>query len=152
AQDAQLLSDRRWYVAEITLAQQAWKEAQVASMLKRLDVLASRPAAAPDLRGFEWYYLQRLSRPDLGTLRGHRLPRRRVLFSPDGHRLASAGGEHGKPGEIRVWDLAKDREILTLRAEAGPVWSVAFSPDGRRLAAACGPWSKAGEVKVWDVT
>ena len=58
---------------------------------------ARRPPRAaprrPDLRGFEWYYLQRLCHLDLRTLRGHAEPVHAVAFSPDGRLVASGGGD-----------------------------------------------------------
>jgi WD40 repeat protein/tRNA A-37 threonylcarbamoyl transferase component Bud32 len=150
AQVARLESDRRWYVAEITLAQRAWQEGRIAALRQRLDRLTSRRSGARELRGFEWYYLRRLTRLDLDTLRGHRVPLRSVAFSPDGRHLATAGGEPGQPGEIKVWDLETREKLLSLRCDIGPVWSLAFSPDGRRLVTA-GASSRAGQVKVWNV-
>ena len=50
-----------------------------------------RPKAGEtDLRGFEWYYLDRLCHADLLTLKGH-TGSHSVAYSPDGKRLASAG-------------------------------------------------------------
>ncbi len=77
-----------------------------------------------------------------------------VAFSPDGTRLASAGGAWGttRPGEVKVWDAATGRELADLRGHTGPVMGVAFSPDGTRLASCCAAWDspRRGEVKVWD--
>jgi WD40 repeat protein/tRNA A-37 threonylcarbamoyl transferase component Bud32/tetratricopeptide (TPR) repeat protein len=69
-----------------------------------------------------------------------------VCFSPDGRRLASAGGERNKPGEVKVWDARTGQEQLTLKGHTGYVNGVCFSPDGRRLASA----SNDRTVKVWD--
>jgi WD40 repeat protein/tRNA A-37 threonylcarbamoyl transferase component Bud32 len=149
ARAARLLSDRRWYVNEITLARQAWQGARMAELRERLARLVPAQSDAEDLRGFEWYYLQRLRRLDLGTFRGHTLAVRSVAFSPDGRRLATAGGQAGKPGEVKVWDLATGQELFACSGPAGPFWSLAFSPDGRRLAVG-GSAGKGGEVKVWD--
>jgi WD40 repeat protein/serine/threonine protein kinase len=60
-----------------------------------------------------------------------------VAFSPDGKRLACAGG-----GEGKVWDAQTGQELLTFK---GGGFSVAFSPDGKRLASPA--WET---VKVWD--
>ena len=56
---------------------------------------------------------------EITTLRGHSGYVWRVAFSPDGKRLASGGG-HSAKGEVKVWDLAANREmrLRDLRAEA----------------------------------
>ncbi len=52
-----------------------------------------------------------------------------MAFSPDGHRLASAGRE------VTIWDAPAAREVCTLSGIAvADVESLAFSPDGRIVA------------------
>jgi WD40 repeat protein len=56
------------------------------------------------------------------------------------------------PGEVKVWDTADGRELLSVPGKAATRWdaalnSVAFSPDGRRLAFADGR-----TVRVCDAT
>ncbi len=94
--------------------------------------------------------MRRLCRLEMLTLPGHVVPVRGVAFSPDGRRLASAGGNYGESGEVKVWDMATGRELLCLRGHKDLVSCVAFSPDGRRLASANGGVYTPGEIKIWD--
>jgi WD40 repeat protein/tRNA A-37 threonylcarbamoyl transferase component Bud32 len=82
-------------------------------------------------------------------LRGHSGCVWGVAFSPDGKRLASAGGSYmGKtPGEVKIWDMHTAQELCTLRGHTQVVFGVSFSLDGRRLATA----GRDG-LKIWDGT
>ena len=155
AREARLLSDRRWYAAELGLAQQEWEKGLVPTLLKRLDALRVQNADAPDLRGFEWHYLQRLCHLDQRTLSRGGEPVHSVAFSPDGRLLASGGGNYTAPGMIVIWDAATGRALRSWAGHAECVHSLTFSPDGKRLASAGGLsagglFNLAGEVKLWD--
>jgi WD40 repeat protein/serine/threonine protein kinase len=150
AQEEKARSDRRWYAAEMNLAEKAWEEAQIPTLRQRLAAFEPQGPDAPDLRGFEWYYLQRVCRLDLLTLPAHAAPVRSVAYSPDGRRLASASGAYNQPGEVKVWDTMTGRELLCLRGHPDLVSCVAFSPDGQRLAAANGGVYTPGEIKIWS--
>jgi WD40 repeat protein len=79
----------------------------------------------------------------LHQLEGHRTWVRSVTFSPDGQRLASAGGD----GTVGLWDVATGECLQIWAAHHSPVQAVAFSPDGQRLAS--GSWDRT--VKLWDI-
>ena len=66
-----------------------------------------------------------------------------VAFSPDRRLLAISQVS----GDIRLWDLALNRERTLLRGHVQQVGDVNFSPDGRSLASS----GKDGTVRVWDV-
>jgi WD40 repeat protein len=76
-----------------------------------------------------------------------------VAFSPDGKRIASAGGEQLAAGrsEITIWDAATGKVERRLEGHAAPVACVAFSPDGKYLASAEDQKGLSeGTVKVWE--
>jgi WD40 repeat protein len=85
---------------------------------------------------------------------GHKSDVYRVLFSPDGKRLATAGAN----GNVCIWELRKsrpgqDKLPLTLlptqsvTGHAGAVLGMDFSPDGRYLAYG----GSDGTTRVWAV-
>ena len=70
-------------------------------------------------------------------------------FSPDGSRIAYAGGCHfwtkSQDTTVRIWDLATG-ETKRLEGHAQEVSCVAWSPDGSLLVS-CG-WD--GSIRAWD--
>ncbi len=60
-----------------------------------------------------------------------------VSFSPDGAKLAVAGGLPGRMGEIQVWNVAKQTLDLSLPVTYDTVYGVSWSPDGSKLAFGC---------------
>ncbi|HTK78560.1 MAG TPA: WD40 repeat domain-containing protein [Gemmataceae bacterium] len=73
-----------------------------------------------------------------------------VAFSPDGARLATAGGiykgrRRWETGEIRIWDPKTKACLVAFAGHPTGVTGLAFSPDGKRLVSA-----STDGVKVWD--
>jgi WD40 repeat protein len=69
-----------------------------------------------------------------------------LAFSPDGQRIAAAGGSWDH-GQVIIWDVLTGKKLHTLEGHALMVNSIAFSPDGSRLASG----SNDGTIKLWDV-
>src|SRR5262249_1475166 len=133
ANDQKKEAQTNLYVAHMNLAQVHWENANMSHVIELLDLYRSPSTRSNGLRGWEWYYQDRLCHPELRTLNGHTFgPTRRVLFSPDGTRLALASGS----STVKIWDIASGQEVQTLKGHTDG--GVSFSPDGRRLASAGG--------------
>jgi WD40 repeat protein/serine/threonine protein kinase len=95
-------------------------------------LLAAWEHHRPDLRGWEWYYLNGLCHAEILTIQAERSELCSVAWSPDGTLLATGGAE----GTVKIWDALSGRQTACLRGHTGDVRAVAWSPDGRRLASA----------------
>ncbi len=84
------------------------------------------------------------------TLDDHADLIRAVAFSPDGTRLAAAGGPAGRYGEIKIWDVTAStpKLVSTIQGHRDSILAIAFSPDGATIAS--GSYDKL--VKLWNVS
>ncbi len=128
------------YAAKLNLAERDWQDANLAAVRRHLEE-TSPPPGKTDLRGFEWYYLDRLCRAQGRTLPEHSHVVTSVAYSPDGRRVASASWD----GTINLSDAATGQLIRTIRTSAD-IYGVVFHPDGTRLASA----GKNQVVTLWD--
>jgi WD40 repeat protein len=75
---------------------------------------------------------QALSGDELLSIEDRTAMFERVVFSPDGRRLATSGWD----GTVKLWDVSTGREVLTLRGHSDRVWGLNFSPSGDALVSA----------------
>ena len=137
------------YYAQMHLAQQTWREHRGLPHMRELLANWLPRDAAPDRRGWEWFYVNSLPYQDLRTLTeggpGDRPTA--VAWHVATKRLAEGTAD----GVIRVWDVDRERTTLILKAPAPavPWWGLrwlGWSPDGGKLAAG----GNDGTVHVWE--
>src|SRR5262249_41373435 len=102
ARDERQAGRHSLYAAHIPLAHRAWRDAQIGQMRDLLDGEGCRSMRPddPDLRGWEWYYLNGLCHKDDFTLKGED-SFCSVSFSPGARLVASGSWDRS----VRVWNL-----------------------------------------------
>jgi hypothetical protein len=83
----------------------------------------------------------------IATLPGHADVVRALAFTPDGTKLAAAGGLPARSGEIKIWDLQTHRLLETMTGHKDCIYSVAISPDGKLVAS--GSYDKL--ILLWEI-
>jgi WD40 repeat protein/serine/threonine protein kinase len=137
------------YLGDMLLAERAWSESYAGHAGQLLDSWAPGPGK-PDLRNWEWYYLDRQRHSALKTLQVPGLHINALALSPDGSRVVtSAHGEAASRG-LKVWDTQTGALVFALDGHTGRNGGVAYSPDGTLIASASGTSLIPGEVKLWD--
>ena len=77
------------------------------------------------------------------TLTGHSDSVLSAAYSSDSRYLVSGSGDN----TIKIWEVAKGKELRTLTGHSSGVYSVVYSPDGRYLASGSGD----NTIKIWEV-
>jgi class 3 adenylate cyclase len=143
AQQARARERSLRYFYSVLGAHRAWSDRAPALMQ---DMLRRAP---PELRDWEWYYLNGLAHADLCTLTGHTGEVLSVAFSPEDDYLASGSRDQ----TVKLWDVgdvSRVKELCALKGPmAGPVSGVAFARRNGRLVLAAASGKKAF---LWDVS
>src|SRR4051794_39609448 len=69
------------------------------------------------------------------TLEGHKEEIRGLVFTPNGKKLISCSGKDKDAGEVKIWDLAAGKELLSVDQKSG-VNCVAVAADGKTFSLA----------------
>ncbi len=133
---------RHYYAVDLSQAFHLIRTNQVAEAVELLSRHRHQPGRA-DTRGFEWYFLWRLSHVGRPALAGHQGEVYHAVFSRDGQSLASCSGDR----TVRLWDVPTGHERLVIAGHSDDINWVSFSPDGLSLATA----SDDQTVRLWDV-
>src|SRR5262249_9023741 len=149
------------YFARANLIQAAWEADDVARMRELLDQQRPGPGER-DLRGFEWYYRDRLSHAELRTVglgpRVFACPY--AALGRDGTRFVAVvqSSQPDRLGRgsfetmLRQWDAATGKELHSVQPPSGnDSWdgaNVVMSPDSTRFVRASGDPPR--DVAVWD--
>ncbi len=144
-------ADRSLYSGSIDRARLERQSANIAES----DAILDR--CEPARRGWEWHFLKGLNHAELLNLSGHGEGAwiESVAYSPDGKRIATAGGgdpfyrnrgQTARPGTVVIWDAESGRPEFTLREHKHLLSQVAFSPGGRLWGSA----SLDGTIKIHE--
>jgi mono/diheme cytochrome c family protein/DNA-binding beta-propeller fold protein YncE len=60
-----------------------------------------------------------------------------IAFSPDGDKLAAAGGSPGRFGEIQIWNHKTERLTFSAPFTFDTLYGASWSPDGKMVAFGC---------------
>ena len=60
-----------------------------------------------------------------------------IAFSPDGNKLAAAGGSPGRFGEVQIWAFKNERLTMSAPFTFDTLYGVSWSPDSKMIAFGC---------------
>ena len=141
AENAALEVQRHLYISDINLAKQAWD----AGNIRRMRELLNRHFpndGSKDIRGFDWFYLWRISHLEQLLLRPHADGVSSAGYSNNGKIFVSNGLER----TIKVWDAYERRVINTLTPKYGRNFASTISPDSTMLA-----YGNGSRITLWNL-
>lgn len=129
------------YVAAMHQVEMAWRAGDTVEFSRLLDQQV--PAAGEsEVRGFEWFLLDRLYRPRSLQLPQRTAAIRCIGYSPDGRWLAAAGD----PGQLQAIEAASGRVVASWLSLTS-VRDLAFSPEADRFASV----GDDGDLRLYPV-
>lgn len=136
------------YAADMASAGVAWHQRYIPGVREMLDRYATPNKNADgsseeDLRGFEWYFLDRQTRASASSLLyENKEPLYVIQFMPGGKEFLTAG----KDGIVRWHDSRTGAVVQSLESKQREVNCVSYNPSRMQFATA----SDDGTVKIWN--
>lgn len=134
-------ASERAYVSDMRQIPVAWESSLLDEVRELLRAQLPDGFQGHDLRGFEWYYWNRLVNRSK-VVGQHANILNCVRFSPDGEFLAGAG----RDPDIHIRPVGQTGEVQVLRGHLKSVNRVCFSPDGSQLVSG----GDDNTVRLWD--
>jgi len=142
--EKEAIRTRELYAADATIAYQAWQNGQVHFAKGFLERYTPQRASDPDLRGFEWYYIDRLCRSEIAINGITPAICHSLAVTPDGRRIFF--------WLDRSVVMLEDRQRLHLAplqgvsGDFGIVRTMALDAKGERIAVG---WDD-GKLRIWN--
>ena len=112
----------------------------------RLADLVPKSPGDLDIRGWEWFQLDRVFHPELKILDSPGTSTMAIAMSPDGRTIALGGLQPGSQAPLWIVDSVSGQRLRVLSGHRQTIMALAFSPDGQTLASA----GVEGTVQIRD--